>query len=189
MARPGTMRARSGQKKKSASKGKSKRKPGRPPKLKSQEADDDGKPRRRPGRPRKATVIIESDDEDEEMQIDDELEESDEYTAKFPIVLTTYDMIIRDRTHLAHYNWGYIVVDEGHRLKNLNCKLMTEIKKYSSAGRMILTGTPLHVCVRIFIRCSWPNALHRIISPSYGRCSISFFLISSVISTPSKTGS
>ena len=63
----------------------------------------------------------------------------------FPVVVTTYEMIIKDRVHLAHYNWGYIVVDEGHRLKNLDCKLMQEIKKYPSAGRMILTGTPLHV--------------------------------------------
>ncbi|EGN97722.1 hypothetical protein SERLA73DRAFT_184544 [Serpula lacrymans var. lacrymans S7.3] len=62
----------------------------------------------------------------------------------FPVVITTYEMIIRDRIHLGNYKWGYIVVDEGHRLKNLDCKLMKEIKKYSSAGRMILTGTPLH---------------------------------------------
>ncbi|KIM43935.1 hypothetical protein M413DRAFT_443000 [Hebeloma cylindrosporum] len=146
MAPPGTTRARSGRKKKAAPKGKAKRKPGRPTKPKPRdEAEDDGKAPRRSGRPRKSTVIIESDDEDEEMQVDDEPPESSaEYTAKFPVVLTTYDMVIKDRTHLAHYDWGYIVVDEGHRLKNLNCKLMKEIKKYSSAGRMILTGTPLH---------------------------------------------
>jgi ATP-dependent DNA helicase len=70
---------------------------------------------------------------------------NDDAASSFPIVITTYEMIIKDRAHLAAYNWGYIVVDEGHRLKNLDCKLMKEIKKYSSAGRMILTGTPLHV--------------------------------------------
>ena len=63
----------------------------------------------------------------------------------FPVVVTTYEMIIRDQPLLSKYNWGYIVVDEGHRLKNLNCRLIQEIKKYPSAGRMILTGTPLHV--------------------------------------------
>ena len=56
-------------------------------------------------------------------------------------------MIIKDRSSLATYNWGYIVVDEGHRLKNFNCKLVQEIKKYSSASRLILTGTPLHVSI------------------------------------------
>jgi len=209
MAPPGTIHARSGQKKKAASKGKAKRQPGRPRKSKRPEKVDDGprkskrleevddgKTRRRSGRPRKPTVVIESDDEDEEeeMQVDDDEPEeaaksSNEYTAKFPVVLTTYEMIIRDRKYLAHYDWGYIVVDEGHRLKNLDCMLMKEIKKYSSAGRMILTGTPLHASLMISIACSSPNALLRIISLSYGRYSTSFFLISSVISMPSKTGS
>jgi ATP-dependent DNA helicase len=36
-------------------------------------------------------------------------------------------------------------VDEGHRLKNMNCALVREIKRYNSAGRMVLAGTPLHV--------------------------------------------
>lgn len=71
--------------------------------------------------------------------------DSEQEMNTFPVVITTYEMIIRDRIHLAQYDWGYIVVDEGHRLKNLDCKLMQEIKKYPSAGRMILTGTPLHV--------------------------------------------
>ncbi|KAF8797773.1 hypothetical protein BYT27DRAFT_7265322 [Phlegmacium glaucopus] len=124
-------------------------------------------PLRRSGRSRKSTtIIIDSEDDDmeeeepylpeEDDRDDDEPEimdvdtpalddeDEDAESAPFPIVLTTYEMIIKDRVHLAHYNWGYIVVDEGHRLKNLDCKLMREIKKYKSAGRMILTGTPLH---------------------------------------------
>ncbi len=86
-----------------------------------------------------AEPIVISDSEDDEREPDEDFDES------FPIVLTTSEMIIKDRVHLAKYNWGYIVVDEGHRLKNLDCALMREIKKYPSAGRMILTGTPLHV--------------------------------------------
>ena len=69
----------------------------------------------------------------------------------FPIVITTYEIIIRDRKFLEKYQWGFIVVDEGHRLKNFNCKLVQEIKKYPSASRMILTGTPLHVSSRIYL--------------------------------------
>jgi ATP-dependent DNA helicase len=67
---------------------------------------------------------------------------------KFPVVLTTYDIIMKDRSYLTRYPWGFIVVDEGHRLKNMDCKLMQEIKQYVSAGRMILTGTPLHVSLQ-----------------------------------------
>ncbi|KAJ6620243.1 P-loop containing nucleoside triphosphate hydrolase protein, partial [Mycena sp. CBHHK59/15] len=65
----------------------------------------------------------------------------------FPIVLTTYELAIRDRPVLAALPWGYIVVDEGHRLKNFGCRLMQELKRYGeggNAGRMVLTGTPLH---------------------------------------------
>jgi ATP-dependent DNA helicase len=65
---------------------------------------------------------------------------------KFPVVVTTYELIMKDRAYLTHYQWGFIVVDEGHRLKNMDCKLMREIKHYESAGRMVLTGTPLQVC-------------------------------------------
>ncbi|KAJ7108200.1 SNF2 family N-terminal domain-containing protein [Mycena epipterygia] len=71
----------------------------------------------------------------------------DAHFGAFPVVITTYDLIIRDRVHLAAYPWGYIVVDEGHRLKNMNCALMREIKKFGgngTGGRMVLTGTPLH---------------------------------------------
>ncbi|KAF7348924.1 SNF2 family DNA-dependent ATPase [Mycena venus] len=68
----------------------------------------------------------------------------DAHFKRFPVVITTYDLIIKDRALIGGIPWGYIVVDEGHRLKNMNCALMREIKKYSSAGRMVLTGTPLH---------------------------------------------
>ncbi|CAE6425485.1 unnamed protein product [Rhizoctonia solani] len=84
------------------------------------------KPKR--GRPKKKT--------------DDKLPE--QTTQTFPVIVTTYDMVIRDRIHLAKFGWKYIVVDEGHRLKNMNCKLIQELKQYPSANRLILTGTPLH---------------------------------------------
>ncbi|KAH9051384.1 SNF2-family ATP dependent chromatin remodeling factor snf21 [Lactarius deliciosus] len=64
--------------------------------------------------------------------------------SSFPVVITTYEMIIKDRKHLARYDWGQVIVDEGHRLKNMDSILMREIKKYPSAGRLLLTGTPLH---------------------------------------------
>ena len=34
---------------------------------------------------------------------------------------------------------------QGHRLKNLNCKLIKELKSYQSANRLLLSGTPLQV--------------------------------------------
>lgn len=97
------------------------------------------------GRPSKATRKSAVADGDEPMGGSAD-KDDDAPMPTFPIILTTYEMIIKDRAHMAEYDWGYIVVDEGHRLKNLECRLIKEIKRYHSAGRMILTGTPLHVC-------------------------------------------
>lgn len=60
------------------------------------------------------------------------------------VVVTSYEMILQDRAFLARRAWKYIVVDEGHRLKNLNCRLIRELKQFRTHNRLILTGTPLH---------------------------------------------
>jgi len=58
-------------------------------------------------------------------------------------VITSYEIVMRDRALFGSRAWKYIVVDEGHRLKNMNCKLIKELKRYDSANRLLLTGTPL----------------------------------------------
>lgn len=62
---------------------------------------------------------------------------------KFPIICTSYELIMNDRKHLQRFSWKFIIIDEGHRIKNLNCKLIRELKSYTSANRLLLTGTPL----------------------------------------------
>lgn len=61
----------------------------------------------------------------------------------FPVVVTSYEICMNDRKFLANYQWRYIIVDEGHRLKNMNCKLIKELMTYNSANRLLITGTPL----------------------------------------------
>ncbi|XP_038074783.1 lymphocyte-specific helicase-like isoform X1 [Patiria miniata] len=60
-----------------------------------------------------------------------------------PVVVTSYEIVMIDRKHLSGHLWKYIIVDEGHRIKNLNCRLIRELKMYHSANRVLLTGTPL----------------------------------------------
>ena len=64
---------------------------------------------------------------------------------EFPVVITSYEIILNDSVHLLKYYWKFIVIDEGHRIKNMNCKLITELKRISSANRLLLTGTPIQV--------------------------------------------
>ncbi|KAL3467616.1 SNF2 family N-terminal domain-containing protein [Aspergillus heterothallicus] len=63
--------------------------------------------------------------------------------ADFPVVCTSYEICMNDRKFLAQYQWRYIIVDEGHRLKNMNCRLIKELLSYNSANRLLITGTPL----------------------------------------------
>lgn len=92
------------------------------------------------------TILASQFDLDDAMLAKMQQEGDDTEDVKPPIVVTTYEMIIKDAKYLAKCKWGHIIVDEGHRLKNMDCKLMQEIKKYRSGSRLILTGTPLHVC-------------------------------------------
>ncbi|XP_071519138.1 uncharacterized protein [Panulirus ornatus] len=61
----------------------------------------------------------------------------------FPVVITSYEVAVRDTRFLNKFNWRYICVDEGHRLKNYKCRLTKSLNTYSSSNRLLLTGTPL----------------------------------------------
>lgn len=52
-----------------------------------------------------------------------------------------------DRPKLSKIHWHYIIIDEGHRIKNASCKLNAELKHYQSSHRLLLTGTPLQVSI------------------------------------------
>ncbi|OJD32200.1 swi snf chromatin remodeling complex component [Diplodia corticola] len=62
---------------------------------------------------------------------------------QFPIVVTSYEICMNDRKFLANFGWKFIIIDEGHRIKNLNCRLIRELQSYQSANRLLITGTPL----------------------------------------------
>ncbi|KAF2479602.1 SWI/SNF chromatin remodeling complex component [Neohortaea acidophila] len=62
---------------------------------------------------------------------------------EFPVICTSYEICMNDRKHLAHFGWKFIIIDEGHRIKNLNCRLIRELQSYQSANRLLITGTPL----------------------------------------------
>uniref|UniRef100_A0A2N9IWR4 CHD3-type chromatin-remodeling factor PICKLE n=1 Tax=Fagus sylvatica TaxID=28930 RepID=A0A2N9IWR4_FAGSY len=62
---------------------------------------------------------------------------------KFNVLLTTYEMVLADSSHLRGVPWEVLVVDEGHRLKNSGSKLFSLLNTFSFQHRVLLTGTPL----------------------------------------------
>jgi ATP-dependent helicase STH1/SNF2 len=60
------------------------------------------------------------------------------------VLLTTYEFVIKDRAILSKTKWIYMIIDEGHRMKNTKSKLALTLQQYYYARyRLILTGTPL----------------------------------------------
>uniref|UniRef100_A0A673HGP8 Proliferation-associated SNF2-like protein n=1 Tax=Sinocyclocheilus rhinocerous TaxID=307959 RepID=A0A673HGP8_9TELE len=60
-----------------------------------------------------------------------------------PVVVTSFEIAMRDRKILQRFHWNYMIVDEGHRIKNLNCRLVQELKMLMTDNKLLLTGTPL----------------------------------------------
>jgi len=42
----------------------------------------------------------------------------------FPVVVTSYEIAMNDSEFLMHKPWKLMIIDEGHRIKNFNCRLI-----------------------------------------------------------------
>lgn len=62
---------------------------------------------------------------------------------RFHIVITTYETVMQDPEPLTKIKWTYLIVDEGHKLKNRHSKLVEAMRELRARRRLVLTGTPL----------------------------------------------
>ncbi|KAG5298153.1 chromatin remodelling complex ATPase chain ISW1 [Histoplasma ohiense] len=62
---------------------------------------------------------------------------------KFDVCITSYEMVLREKSHLKKFAWEYIVIDEAHRIKNEESSLAQIIRVFHSRNRLLITGTPL----------------------------------------------
>ncbi|KAF5205721.1 Chromatin remodeling [Thalictrum thalictroides] len=79
-------------------------------------------------------------------RLDDRKAMREEYSGegKFNVMITHYDLIMRDKSFFKKIHWHYMIVDEGHRLKNHECGLVRILVSYRIRRRLLLTGTPIH---------------------------------------------
>ncbi|EFJ49946.1 hypothetical protein VOLCADRAFT_43161, partial [Volvox carteri f. nagariensis] len=59
------------------------------------------------------------------------------------VVVTHYDLIIRDKGLMKKVPWQVLIVDEGHRLKNRRSALFSVLSSLRPRCRLLLSGTPL----------------------------------------------
>jgi hypothetical protein len=60
-----------------------------------------------------------------------------------PVVVTSYDVARLDHEKLNTISWLYVVVDEGHNIKNPDARRTKAIKTINGQHKLALTGTPI----------------------------------------------
>ncbi|KAH7339161.1 SNF2 family N-terminal domain-containing protein [Rhizoctonia solani] len=61
----------------------------------------------------------------------------------FEILITSYEICLREKNTLKKFSFEYIVIDEAHRIKNADSLLAQIVRAFTSRGRLLITGTPL----------------------------------------------
>ncbi|XP_018909064.2 chromodomain-helicase-DNA-binding protein 1 [Bemisia tabaci] len=62
---------------------------------------------------------------------------------KFNAILTTYEIVLKDKAFLGSISWAVLMVDEAHRLKNDDSLLYKALFEFKTNHRLLITGTPL----------------------------------------------
>ena len=64
-------------------------------------------------------------------------------TQDFQVCITTYEMCLIETAALKKFSFEYIIIDEAHRIKNVDSILSQIVRAFISRGRLLITGTPL----------------------------------------------
>ncbi|XP_041358454.1 SWI/SNF-related matrix-associated actin-dependent regulator of chromatin subfamily A member 5-like [Gigantopelta aegis] len=62
---------------------------------------------------------------------------------EWDVCITSYEMVILEKSVFKKFNWRYLVIDEAHRIKNEKSKLSEIVREFKTTNRLLLTGTPL----------------------------------------------
>ena len=87
---------------------------------------------------------------------------------KFNALITTFEVLLSDVTLFCNFKWRTCIIDEAHRLKNKNCKLIEGLRYLDVEHKVLLTGTPLQNNVEELF------SLLNFLEPSQFKCSIEF---------------
>ncbi|XP_045393943.1 probable global transcription activator SNF2L1 isoform X5 [Lemur catta] len=62
---------------------------------------------------------------------------------EWDVCVTSYEIVIKEKSVFKKFHWRYLVIDEAHRIKNEKSKLSEIVREFKSTNRLLLTGTPL----------------------------------------------
>lgn len=59
------------------------------------------------------------------------------------VLITSYEMVIKEKSLIKKFHWRYLIIDEAHRIKNEKSKLSEIVREFKTHNRLLITGTPL----------------------------------------------
>lgn len=62
---------------------------------------------------------------------------------RYNLIVASYDIVRKDLLCFADIKWNYVILDEGHIIKNGKTRTSIAIKKLTANHRLILSGTPI----------------------------------------------
>ncbi|DAZ97083.1 TPA: hypothetical protein N0F65_001267 [Lagenidium giganteum] len=62
---------------------------------------------------------------------------------KFNVLVTSYQTLMADAEYLDCIHWRYVVIDEAHKLKNREAKILQTLRNFKFDSCLLMTGTPL----------------------------------------------
>uniref|UniRef100_A0A1I8JRZ0 Helicase ATP-binding domain-containing protein n=1 Tax=Macrostomum lignano TaxID=282301 RepID=A0A1I8JRZ0_9PLAT len=104
------------------------------------------------------TVRVYTGDKAERERLRAELRRED-----WTLLLSTYELCLKDEEFFAKFSFDAMVVDEGHRLKNSNSQLHLALRALNVSCRFILTGTPIQNNLDELF--TYSGALYEILKP------------------------
>jgi chromodomain-helicase-DNA-binding protein 7 len=66
-----------------------------------------------------------------------------QHVTKFHVLITTYEVILKDVQVISKIKWKALIVDEAHRLKNSKSRLFEQLANVPRDFCLLLTGTPI----------------------------------------------
>ena len=65
---------------------------------------------------------------------------------KWNVVVTSYEMVIKEKASISKFNWRYLVIDEAHRIKNEKSKVVS-LQRVSQPAHLVTSTCTGDTCV------------------------------------------
>ncbi|OLQ16259.1 SNF2 family N-terminal domain protein [Cryptosporidium hominis] len=87
-------------------------------------------------------ILFHGKGESERRTMFDQLREVEKVSTEL-LVITTYETLRRNLQTLRQISWFYVILDEGHKIRNPDSGITLAVKSLGTCNRLLLSGSPI----------------------------------------------